>query len=381
MNEDLQLFKIASEGNPYYAISLAAQMHGVDESLVRAMQSQESGGDQSAISPKGARGRMQLMPGTAKVLGVNPDDEIENIYGGVKYLSQQMKAFNGNVPLALAAYNAGPGAVEEHGGIPPYKETRGYVSRILGMLGPSEAEASEGPGPSDEELAKIAGIDPKIIQDYKAKNKRSAGEPSDEELARIAGVDFAVIQNARPFTGKTLENVQPELASSIGSLAQEYQEKYGEKLNLISAHRTVERQAELYAEEQRKNPGSKMVAQPGKSRHNVGEAIDIDKAQAAKIDDDMLARHGLHRPHMGQGASGIVEPWHIERDPQKAQEDFMSVAGSVDVGYGLSQAYRAPDPKAELDALGSHLSNLADDAKLGFLNDASSLFYNTLANA
>ena len=378
MNEDLQLFKIASENNPEYAISLAAQMHGVDESLIRAMQSQESGGDQSAVSPKGARGRMQLMPGTAKGLGVNPDDEIENIYGGVKYLSQQMKAFNGNVPLALAAYNAGPDAVEKHQGIPPYKETQGYVKRILGSLGPSEAEASTGE-PTDEELAKIAGIDPKVIQDYKAK-RQPAAEQSDEELARIAGIDFNTIKQARPFTGKSLENVQPELSTSITSLAQEYQEKFGEKLNLISAHRTVERQAELYAEEQRKNPGSKMVAQPGKSRHNFGEAIDIDKAQAAKIDDDMLARHGLHRPHMGQGASGIVEPWHIERDPQKAQKDFMSVAGSVDVGYGLSPAYRAPDPKAELDALGSHLSNLADDAKLGFLNDASSLFYNTLAN-
>ena len=188
MSEDLQIFKVASDGNPEMAISLASQVHGVDESLVRAMQSQESGGDQSALSPKGARGRMQLMPDTAKSLGVNPDDEIENIWGGVKYLSEQMKTFKGNVPLALAAYNAGPGAVEKHGGIPPYKETQGYVGRIMDMLGPSSAEAA-GPVPSDEEIAKVAGVD---LDQLKAAS--SKGVPSDKEIARIAGIDLATMR-------------------------------------------------------------------------------------------------------------------------------------------------------------------------------------------
>jgi len=117
--EQIDLFKVAADGNPDEAINIASQFHGVDPSLIRSMQQQESGGDQSVISPKGARGRMQLMPDTALSLGVNPNDEIENIWGGVKYLSEQLKTFKGDVPKALAAYNAGPGAVNKYGGIPP----------------------------------------------------------------------------------------------------------------------------------------------------------------------------------------------------------------------------------------------------------------------
>jgi len=92
---------------------------------------QESGWKPAARSHKGAIGLAQLMPGTARSLGVDPHDPYENLDGGARYLSRQYKRFK-SWRLALAAYNAGPDAVKEHGGVPPYKETRNYVKKIWG---------------------------------------------------------------------------------------------------------------------------------------------------------------------------------------------------------------------------------------------------------
>ncbi|MEM9798543.1 MAG: lytic transglycosylase domain-containing protein [Pseudomonadota bacterium] len=109
----------------------AARRHGVPEDLFLRLVRQESGWNPSARSHKGALGLAQLMPGTARRLGVNPNDPAQNLEGGARYLAQQYRRF-GNWRLALAAYNAGPGAVERHGGIPPYRETQNYVRAILG---------------------------------------------------------------------------------------------------------------------------------------------------------------------------------------------------------------------------------------------------------
>jgi soluble lytic murein transglycosylase-like protein len=95
----------------------------------------------SAVSPKGALGVMQLMPGTAAEMGVRADDLEDNIRGGALYLRLQLDRFGGSVPLALAAYNAGPGAVLRYGGIPPYRETRDYVARIMQRWRPPSAAA------------------------------------------------------------------------------------------------------------------------------------------------------------------------------------------------------------------------------------------------
>lgn len=112
----------------------AARSHGLDSRLLEAVAWQESRGRMSAVSPKGALGVMQLMPATAAELGVDPTDAADNIRGGAIYLRRQLDRF-GNVPLALAAYNAGPGAVIRYGGVPPYRETRDYVAKIMGRLG------------------------------------------------------------------------------------------------------------------------------------------------------------------------------------------------------------------------------------------------------
>jgi soluble lytic murein transglycosylase-like protein len=113
-----------------------AKRFGVSEKLVRAVIQVESGGNPGAVSPKGAMGIMQLMPETARRLGVaDPMNAEENLVGGIRHLGELLERFGGDTALALAAYNAGVGAVERHGGVPPYQETRAYVRKVLRLAG------------------------------------------------------------------------------------------------------------------------------------------------------------------------------------------------------------------------------------------------------
>ena len=115
-------------------ISDLSEKYGMDENLVRAVIRMESGGKTDALSSKGAMGIMQLMPGTAKMLGVeDPYDPVQNLEGGIKYLSQMSDKYDGDLEKTLAAYNAGPGRVDSYGGIPPFAETQHYVKTILAL--------------------------------------------------------------------------------------------------------------------------------------------------------------------------------------------------------------------------------------------------------
>jgi hypothetical protein len=144
-NQDITKAVNPSSGvNKYDAIiNAAAAKHGVDPDLLRAQMQQESAGNPTAVSPKGAAGLMQLMPGTAKQLGVtNVNDPIQNIEGGTRYLSEQISKY-GNIPEALAAYNAGPNAVDKYNGIPPYRETQDYVKTIIDNYAGSKADIAK----------------------------------------------------------------------------------------------------------------------------------------------------------------------------------------------------------------------------------------------
>ena len=126
----------AADIPPQYAAKIQelAQRFDLSPSLLEALVWQESRWRENAVSHAGARGLAQLMPGTAEYLGVDPDDPMQNLEGGARYLREQLDLFDGDLERALAAYNAGPGRVIRAGGIPNIRETKAYVAAIMGRL-------------------------------------------------------------------------------------------------------------------------------------------------------------------------------------------------------------------------------------------------------
>lgn len=129
-----EVSRVPSELKPLFAE--IARRYNLPQSLLESVARHESGFNTRAVSPKGAQGLMQIMPGTQKMLGIgDPFDARESIDGGARYLRMMLDRFGGDTQRALAAYNAGPENVEKFGGIPPFAETRNYVSRILNDFG------------------------------------------------------------------------------------------------------------------------------------------------------------------------------------------------------------------------------------------------------
>lgn len=230
-----------------------AERAGLSPDLVARVMRKESAGDPSAVSPKGARGLMQLMPGTAAELGVDPDDPHDNIRGGVRYLKQQMDAFGGDERLALAAYNAGPGAVQKYGGVPPYAETQEYVADLAGKAdgNPFDQfdEVTEEAADDDGDWEEIAAGGGVSIEVEKPKAKPGipkkdggvlsiAGEALGGALEPIADFGQGVIEDykelaaaraavPRKFQGGALGEILRDVADTAGGV--------GDFLNIASA--------------------------------------------------------------------------------------------------------------------------------------------------
>jgi soluble lytic murein transglycosylase-like protein len=135
--------KLPAAGKQYAtAIVAAANRNGVNPALLGALVWQESGFNSRAVSPAGARGLVQLMPATARGLGVDPLNPGQALDGGARYLKQQLTMFGGRTDLALAAYNAGPSAVRRYGAVPPYGETQNYVRLVQNKMATLSAKAA-----------------------------------------------------------------------------------------------------------------------------------------------------------------------------------------------------------------------------------------------
>ncbi len=312
-------------------IGSAASRAGVPRRLLESLVGAESGGRADALSPAGARGLAQLMPGTAAALerryGIDTSTPQGNLLGGAYYLREQLDRFK-TVPLALAAYNAGPGAVQKYGGIPPYAETQGYVSRIMRDLGGNTAgataaqpstltrEFAASPAPaqpsSDSRAAFASGligairggkIDPQALLGL-VQARRAAQTP---QLAAAPGqvtpsAPVAPSQANQPASGPLPQGLDPAFSSALDRLLAAVP-----GLTVTSGYRTPEHQAELYAAALKKYGSEaearKWVAPPGRSRHNMGLAADL----AGPLDQahSLAAQFGLVFP-LGN------ERWHVE---------------------------------------------------------------------
>jgi hypothetical protein len=181
-----------------YAIQ-QAQKYNIPTDIFLRMIGVESAWNQGAVSPKGAMGFGQLMPGTAAELGVDPNDPYQNIEGAARYLSQQYGTF-GTWPLAFAAYNAGPGAVRKYGGIPPFAETQDYVSKILGGSAPQTASLPLSMGQPAAPMAPIPQQpeDPFEGMGLLSRFAASRGIAQDAEAAPLANLLNIITQKKDP---------------------------------------------------------------------------------------------------------------------------------------------------------------------------------------
>jgi hypothetical protein len=212
------------------AFEAAGKQYNVDPKLLKAMMTQESSGNPNAVSPKGATGLMQLMPATAKEMGVsNPSDPVQNIMGGARYMAQMLDKY-GDVNTALAAYNAGPGAVDKAGGIPNFPETQGYVKRISANYQGKPMAQSALPGLPPTAGVASAADDPfsKLIggSTTSAAPAAAGGDPFSKLMATKAAAQPAQASQS-PKSGTpewSIKNmagaaVEPLLTAATGAIA------------------------------------------------------------------------------------------------------------------------------------------------------------------
>ena len=339
--------------NPRIRARVIAEQHGIPWNIFNAQINAESGWDPEARSPAGAIGLGQLMPGTARGLGVDPTDPEQNLEGAARYLQQQYQRF-GKWDLALAAYNAGPGAVAKYGGVPPYAETQNYVKKIMGsahapaggsapaglgdVLGvPAAAQGSQSPGLGFAELMKFAAPSPRSvgILSQLGPTAGKAAQAAQAEIPTAPPVDagpagqMPTAQHAQAIPGSEDLTPQHEVDQpSVGGLNAEFAKRFAALQQAIKAHggdltiysggRDQQQQAKLWYDALRKygSPeiARKWVAPPGKSNHDTHAGLQHglgDGALASDLRGDLALAHKL-APRFGLVFPLQNEAWHIE---------------------------------------------------------------------
>lgn len=268
--------------------------YGVDARLVAALISKESGGNQSAISDAGAIGIGQLMPETARELGVDPYDKLQNIDGTIRYLAQMLQRFGGDVSKALAAYNAGAGAVEYYGGVPPYSQTQAYVNNVLSTY---------------QGMANFGVIDTRVVEyGNKAQNQLGgyivqANEPNYLE----GGFDSRYIGKWESSLGATnLEGVQDFVVSAFNMAVNEYMAASGQegKVIITGGAEKGYHESGTYSHEN----GYKLDISD-KSIANLQLFLDIMSKYGFAVGDERSKGHyDLSAAGMGTGGSRLATP-------------------------------------------------------------------------
>lgn len=179
---------------------MASEKYNVPVNLLKSVAKAESNFNPSAVSKAGAQGIMQLMPGTARGLGVTDSfDAEQNVMGGAKYLRQMLDRFDGNVELSLAAYNAGPGNVLKYGGIPPFKETQNYVAKVMGYC--SNEIPALGTYTQGNIYAKLQSLN-SYINNADMMSYDNSYKQVDEILSSTQGTDFTEMLNSKGINSK-----------------------------------------------------------------------------------------------------------------------------------------------------------------------------------
>lgn len=266
--------------------------YGVDARLVAALISKESGGNQNAISDAGAIGIGQLMPETARELGVDPYDKLQNIDGTIRYLAQMLQRFGGDVSKALAAYNAGAGAVESYGGVPPYKETQAYVNNVLSTY---------------QGMANYGVIDTRVVE-YGNKAQTQLGGyivQANEPNYLEGGFDSRYVGKWESSLGATdLEGVQDFVVSAFNMAVNEYMSSTGQQDKVVIT-----------------GGAEKGYHAGGTYSHEAGYKLDIDPNSIKYLDKflDIFSKYGfaigdegthydLSAAGMGTGGNRLVTP-------------------------------------------------------------------------
>lgn len=200
------------QSSPWYARAAAiASEEGLDPRIFTRLVGMESKYNPNAVSARGARGLAQLMPETAAELGVNPDDPEQNLRGGAKYLKQMLDKYGGDYNLALAAYNAGPGTVDQYGGIPPFQDTQAYVRRIMGTSNVAPTTAQGQPNLDDPSSVRAVpepapGVRPlRGITPYQYGDASIPREVADYICGPVAAVAFARANGRNPTLVEALD--------------------------------------------------------------------------------------------------------------------------------------------------------------------------------